>query len=119
MSIRICKSILPGMTELNSTIILAAAGVDVNIFDDTKLFCSWCDLANNESAGKKKSVRSEKAGPDRLHQTSDGAMRPCHNQKQEAAILCYQIWAYQKAARTQENNYCHCQNDGLYLSYGF
>ena len=34
----------------------------MNIFDDTKLFCSWCDLANNESAGKKKSVRSEKAG---------------------------------------------------------
>lgn len=49
------------MTELNSTIILAAAGVDVNIFDDTKLFCSWCDLANNESAGKKKICQERKS----------------------------------------------------------
>ena len=50
---------MPGMTQLSSTIVLAETGVDMNIFDDAKHLCSWCGLspANNESAGKKKSVR--------------------------------------------------------------
>ena len=54
----------PGMTELSSTIVLAETGVDMDIFDDAKHLCSWCGLspANNESAGKKKSVRIAKAG---------------------------------------------------------
>ena len=57
-------STMPGMTELSSTIILAETGVDMDIFDDAKHLCSWCGLspANNESAGKKKSVRIAKAG---------------------------------------------------------
>ena len=57
-------STMPGMTELSSTIVLAETGVDMNIFDDAKHLCSWCGLApaNNESAGKKKSVRISKAG---------------------------------------------------------
>ena len=57
-------STMPGMTELSSTIVLAETGVDMNIFDDAKHLCSWCGLApaNNESAGKKKSVRIAKAG---------------------------------------------------------
>ena len=48
----------------SSTIVLAETGVDMNIFDDAKHLCSWCGLspANNESAGKKKSVRIAKAG---------------------------------------------------------
>ena len=52
-------STMPGMTELNSTIVLAETGVDISIFDDAKHLCSWCGLspANNESAGKKKFVR--------------------------------------------------------------
>ena len=47
-----------------AAIILAEIGVDMNIFDDSKHLCSWCGLApaNNESAGKKKSVRIAKAG---------------------------------------------------------
>ena len=55
---------MPGITELSATIILAEIGVDMNIFDDAKHLCSWCGLApaNNESAGKKKSVRISKAG---------------------------------------------------------
>jgi transposase len=55
---------LPGVTELSATIILAEIGVDMDIFDDAKHLCSWCGLspANNESAGKKKSVRIAKAG---------------------------------------------------------
>ncbi len=57
-------SSLPGVTELSATIILAEIGVDMNIFDDAKHLCSWCGLSpsNNESAGKKKSVRIAKAG---------------------------------------------------------
>lgn len=57
-------SSMPGMTDLSSTIILAETGVDMTVFDDAKHLCSWCGLspANNESAGKKKSVRISKAG---------------------------------------------------------
>lgn len=55
---------MTGMTELNSTIVLAETGVDISIFDDAKHLCSWCGLspANNEAAGKKKFVRIAKAG---------------------------------------------------------
>ena len=57
-------SSLPGITELSATIILAEIGINMRIFDDYKHLCSWCGLApsNNESAGKKKSVRIAKAG---------------------------------------------------------
>lgn len=57
-------SSLPGVTELSATIILAEIGVNMAIFEDAKHLCSWCGLApsNNESAGKKKSVRIAKAG---------------------------------------------------------
>lgn len=57
-------STMSGMTELSSTIALAETGVNMDIFDDVKHLCSWCGLspANNESAGKKKSVRIAKAG---------------------------------------------------------
>ena len=57
-------STMPGMTELSSTIVLAETGIDMGIFDDAKHLCSWYGLspANNESAGKKKSVQIAKAG---------------------------------------------------------
>lgn len=55
---------MPGMTELSSTIVLAETGINMDIFDNAKHLCSWCGLspANNESAGKKKSVKIAKAG---------------------------------------------------------
>lgn len=54
---------MPSMTELSSTIVLAETGVNMNIFDDAKHFCSWCGLSptNNESASKKKSIRIAQA----------------------------------------------------------
>lgn len=57
-------STMPGMTEISSTIVLAETGVNMNIFDDAKYLCFWCCLSsgNNESAGKKSSVRIVKAG---------------------------------------------------------
>ena len=55
---------LPGMSEISAAIILAEIGVNMDVFDDAKHLCSWCGLSpsNNESAGKKKSVRIAKAG---------------------------------------------------------
>lgn len=55
---------LPGMSDISATIILAEIGVNMDVFEDTKHLSSWCGLspANNESAGKKKSVRIAKAG---------------------------------------------------------
>ena len=59
-----CISSLPGLTPLSASIILAEIGVDMDVFESDKHLCSWCGLspANNESAGKKKSVRIAKAG---------------------------------------------------------
>ena len=50
--------------RVSSTIVLAETGVDMSIFDDAKHYAPGCGLspANNESAGKKKSVRIAKAG---------------------------------------------------------
>ena len=55
---------LPGITELSACLILAETGVDMSQFEDADHLCSWAGLvpANNESAGKKKSVRVSKAG---------------------------------------------------------
>lgn len=55
---------MPGMTEISATFTLAEIGVDMSVFEDAKHLTSWAGLAptNNESAGKKKSVRIGKAG---------------------------------------------------------
>ena len=55
---------LPGMTTLSATLVLSEIGVDMTVFEDAKYLTSWAGLAptNNESAGKKKSVRISKAG---------------------------------------------------------
>jgi transposase len=57
-------SMMPGLTQLSSTLVLAEVGFDMNVFDSAKHLVSWAGLApaNNESAGKKKSVRISKAG---------------------------------------------------------
>lgn len=55
---------MPGMTEISATLTLAEIGIDMSVFDDAKHLTSWAGLSptNNESAGKKKSVRIGKAG---------------------------------------------------------
>lgn len=55
---------LPGISELSATLILAEIGADMSVFESSKHLVSWAGLApaNNESAGKKKSVRISKAG---------------------------------------------------------
>ncbi len=55
---------IPGVTEFSATRIIAEIGADMSVFLDSKHLCSWAGLTpqNNESAGKKKSVRISKAG---------------------------------------------------------
>lgn len=55
---------IPGITELSAALILAEIGTDMDVFESSKHLTSWAGLtpANNESAGKKKSVRISKAG---------------------------------------------------------
>ena len=55
---------MPGITELSACLILSEIGFDMSQFGDADHLCSWAGLVpgNNESAGKKKSVRITKAG---------------------------------------------------------
>ena len=55
---------MPGITELSACLILSETGVDMSQFEDADHLCSWAGIVpgNNESAGKKKSVRIGKAG---------------------------------------------------------
>jgi transposase len=55
---------MPGIAELSAALLIAEIGADMSVFDSAKHLASWAGLtpANNESAGKKKSVRITKAG---------------------------------------------------------
>ena len=56
---------LPGIAEpLTAVAIIGEIGVDMSVFLSVRHFCSWAGVvpANNESAGKKKSVRCARAG---------------------------------------------------------
>lgn len=54
----------PGITAQSAVSIISEIGVDMSAFFDAKHLCSWAGLTpqNNESAGKKKSVRISRAG---------------------------------------------------------
>lgn len=55
---------IPGVSELSAMLILSETGADMSVFEDADHFASWAGLAPgcNESAGKKKSSRTTKAG---------------------------------------------------------
>ncbi len=55
---------IPGVSQLSAALILSEIGVDMSVFPNAKHLVSWAGLAptNNQSAGKKKSVRISKAG---------------------------------------------------------
>lgn len=59
---RIAK--LPGFSKLSAMLVIAEIGVDMSVFESSKHLTSWAGLTptNNESAGKKKSVRISHAG---------------------------------------------------------
>jgi transposase len=55
---------IPGISKLSAALIIAEIGADMAVFESDKHLVSWAGLVptNNESAGKKKSVRISKAG---------------------------------------------------------
>ena len=56
-------TVIPGIQLLSAILILSEIGNDMTLFSSSKQLVSWAGLApaNNESAGKKKSVRISKA----------------------------------------------------------
>lgn len=55
---------VPGVSDFSALAILSEIGVDMAQFHSAKHLCSWAGLApcNDQSAGKKKSVRISRAG---------------------------------------------------------
>lgn len=55
---------IKGISALSAILIISEIGIDMSQFGSDKQLVSWAGLspANNESAGKKKSVRISKAG---------------------------------------------------------
>lgn len=55
---------VPGIQLFSAISIIAEIGVDMSVFPTAKHLCSWAGLVpqNNESAGKKKSTRINRAG---------------------------------------------------------
>jgi transposase len=55
---------VPGIKPFSAIAIISEIGVDMSVFPTAKHLCSWAGLTpqNNESAGKKKSVRISRAG---------------------------------------------------------
>jgi len=55
---------IPGIDRISAVTIISEIGVDMANFDSSKRLCCWAGLTpgNNESAGKKKSVKITRAG---------------------------------------------------------
>jgi transposase len=55
---------VPGVDRNSAITIISEIGVDISQFDSSKRLCCWAGLtpSNNQSAGKKKSVRISRAG---------------------------------------------------------
>ena len=55
---------IPGIKRTSAIMVLSEIGYDMSQFDSSKRLCSWAGLTpgNNQSAGKKKSVRITRAG---------------------------------------------------------
>lgn len=55
---------VPGIQEISAISILSEIGADMSVFKSASHLCSWAGLIpqNNESAGKKKSVKISRAG---------------------------------------------------------
>lgn len=57
-------STIPGVKRQHAITIISEIGTDMSQFSSSKRLCCWAGLtpSNNESAGKKKSVRITRAG---------------------------------------------------------
>lgn len=56
--------VIPGVDRASAITIISEIGTDMSQFSNSKRLCCWAGLTpgNNESAGKKKSVRITRAG---------------------------------------------------------
>ena len=55
---------IPGMKRESAITVISEIGTNMSQFDSSKRLCSWAGMApgNNQSAGKKKSVKITRAG---------------------------------------------------------
>ena len=110
---------IPGISSLSAIIIISEIGIDMTQFESDKQLVSWAGLspANNESAGKKKSVRISKAGQylkPLLVQCALSAI------KSKDSYFYKKYHLYQKTQRTQEGYRCDCSYDTCkYLPHDF
>ena len=72
-------SSIPGMDRNSAIITMSEISTEMKHFDSSRRLCSWAGLTptNNESAGKKKSVKISRAGV---------YLKPCLVQVAHAAI---------------------------------
>jgi transposase len=72
---------IPGVSELSAHIILAEIGQDMSRFPTAGHLISWAGLCprNDESAGKRRSVRMRKSLPSRRRGEPPGLRRPLSN----------------------------------------
>ena len=70
---------IPGMDRKSAIITIAEISCDMSYFDSQRRLCSWAGLTptNNQSAGKKKSVKISRAGV---------YLKPCLVQVAHAAV---------------------------------
>ena len=74
---------VPGVQNTSAIVILSEIGADMTVFKSANHLCSWAGLTpqNNESAGKKKSVKISRAGiylKPLLVQCANNAIRDKH-----------------------------------------
>lgn len=108
---------IDGIQLISAILIISEIGVDMTQFETDKQLCSWAGVspANNESAGKKKSVRISKAG--QYLKTGINTMCIGSHQKQKQ-LFWSKIYEDQEKERTQESNHSYRKNDACqYLSH--
>lgn len=101
---------IPGVDRNSAITIISEIGTDVSQFDSSKRLCCWAGLTpgNNESAGKKKSVKIARAGV---------YLKPALVQIAHAAVIStenpYYRLKYEKISkqRKEKSHYCHSTND--------
>ena len=90
--------------------MISEIGVNMDVFPTAKHLCSWAGLTptNNESAGKKKSVRISKAGcyiKPLLVQCATAVVK-----SEKHPEIRNRLSSIKKTSWSQEGNYCYCKN---------
>ena len=88
---------IPGIDRSSAITILSEIGVDMAQFGSSKCLCCWAGLTpgNNESAGKKKSVRISRAGV--YLKPASGAS--CPRSREGQVIPPYYALKYERIAK--------------------